>query len=171
MKIDLQLLDLVSEVESIVKEASSLPFSSKCSVDRDEVLEIMGNIRTLIPEEINQAVWINKERQKLITEAKKEAAEIVLQANKESERVRRECEVHVKNFTEDSEAAIKEYVESSKPMQQARLEAQDIVDKAEDMSNEIKLGAMEYAQDVLESVEFNLKNLLEEVINNRSELK
>ncbi len=171
MKIDLELLDLFAELEGIVKNASSLPFSQKCTVDRDEILAVISDIKALIPEEINQAVWINKERNKLKNEAKQEASSIVEQANKEADRIKREYSAEVENMKKDSEQAVKAYVESSEPMKKAEAHARDLVEKSETVAHEIRLGAIEYAEDVLSSVEYNLKNMLEEIVENKKELR
>lgn len=171
MKIDLELLDLFAELEEIVKNASTLPFSQKCTVDKEEIMAVVGDIKALIPEEVNQAVWINKERHKLINEAKQEASDIVEQAKKEADRVRREYTVEVESMKKDSEEAVKAYVESSEPMKKAEYQAKDLMEKSESIAHEIRLGAIEYAEDVLSSVEYNLKNILEEIAENKNELR
>lgn len=55
-------------------------------------------------------------------------------------------------------------------MTKADERAKEILEKAESVAKEIRLGAIEYAEDVLTSVEYNLKGILEEVERDRREL-
>lgn len=41
-----------------------MPFSSKCIVDKEEVLDIIKEIRLKLPDELKQAKWVKEERQK-----------------------------------------------------------------------------------------------------------
>ena len=88
MYVDLQVMDKFEDLESIIKNSSSIPFSHKCSIDREEVLELINSIKASLPEELKQAHWVNQERHKLINESKQEAADIVEQAKKEAERIK-----------------------------------------------------------------------------------
>lgn len=171
MKVDLEMIELFEELESIIKNASSLPFSShKCSVEREEVLNIINDIKVVIPEEVTQAVWINKERQKIISQAKQDAEEIILQAQKEAERIKAEYAKDVEDLKKNSEEVVKAYVEASDPVTLAEERAKAIIEKAERVATEIRIGSIEYAEDVLGSVEHNLRSVLEEVIRDKSQL-
>ncbi|MEF9990890.1 MAG: hypothetical protein RRZ84_00570 [Romboutsia sp.] len=171
MKIDLEMIELFEELESIVRNASSMPFSShKCSIEREEVLNIIGDIKAAIPEEVTQAVWINKERHKIISQAKQEAEEIIVQAQKEAERIQMEYAQNVEELKQNSEEVVKAYVEASDPVTLAEERAVQIIEKAERVATEIRLGSIEYAEDVLESIEHNLKNMLDEVVRDKGQL-
>ncbi|HSQ87753.1 hypothetical protein [Romboutsia sp.] len=170
MYVDLEMIELFEELESIINNASSIPFSQKSGIDKNEVLGIIGEIKVLIPEEVKQATWINKERHKIINDAKQEAAKLVDQANKEAERVREEYNDNIEELKKNSEDVIKAYVEASEPVVKAEQQAKDIIDRAERVANEIRLGSIEYADNILSSVEYNLKSVLEEVSRDRAEL-
>ena len=74
MKIDLEIMDLFQELEEIIENAPLKGLTRKSiSLDKEEVLNIISDIKSLMPEEVNQAIWINRERQRIITEAKTEA--------------------------------------------------------------------------------------------------
>ena len=77
MKIDLEIMDLFQELEEIIENAPLKGLTRKSiSLDKEEVLNIISDIKSLMPEEVNQAIWINRERQRIITEAKTEAEKI-----------------------------------------------------------------------------------------------
>ncbi len=170
MYVDLEMIELFEELESVVNNASSIPFSQKSGIDKSEVLGIIGEIKALIPEEVKQATWINKERHKIINDAKQEASELVAQANKEAERVRKEYNSNIEELKKNSEDVVKAYVEASEPVIQAEEQAKIIIDRAERVANEIRLGSIEYADNILSSVEYNLKSVLEEVARDKAEL-
>lgn len=170
MKVDLEMMELFEELESIITNASTIPFSHKCGIDKEEVLNIIKDIQALIPEEVTQAVWINKERIKIINSSKQEAAEIVEQAKKEAKRIQHELDKGAEELKQNSEEMVKAYVESSQPVVLAEQKAKEIVDKAERIATEIRLGSIEYAEDVLLSVEHNLRGMLDEVSRDRTQL-
>ena len=71
MKIDLEIMDLFKELEDVIENAPLKGLARKSiSLDKEEVLAIISDIKALMPEEVNQAIWINRERQRIITEAK-----------------------------------------------------------------------------------------------------
>ena len=170
MYVDLEMIELFEELESIINNASSIPFSQKSGIDKNEILGIIGEIKVLIPEEVKQATWINKERHKIISDAKQEASELVEQANKESERVRQEYNNNREELKKNSDEIVKALIEASEPVVQAEQQAKAIIDKAERVANEIRIGSIEYADNILSSVEYNLKSVLEEVARDKAEL-
>jgi len=49
-------------------------------VDKEEILEIIKEIRLKLPDDIKQAKWIKEERQRILLEAQKEANNIIKDA-------------------------------------------------------------------------------------------
>ena len=72
MYVDLEVMDRFEELECIISNASSIPFSHKSGIDKEEVLELINNINASLPEELKQAHWVNQERHKIINDSKKE---------------------------------------------------------------------------------------------------
>ena len=171
MYVDLEMMELFEELESMIKNASSIPFSHKSGIDKEEVLGIIGEIKAMIPEEVKQASWINTERNKIISEAKQEADQIREQAKRDAELIASENNNKMEEIKKNSEEIVKAYVEASEPVVKAEEKAQEIIAKAESVAREIKLGSIEYAEDVLGSVENSLKNLLQEVERDRHQLR
>ena len=54
--------------------------------------------------------------------------------------------------------------------QKIEEKANEMISRAELLAKEIRLGSIEYAEDVLTTVEHNLKSILQEVERNRIEL-
>jgi vacuolar-type H+-ATPase subunit H len=73
----LEILNLLEQLEDTIEEASKVPMSNKAIINKEEVLEIITEIRLNLPDEIKQAAWIKKERQRILEETQSEANKIL----------------------------------------------------------------------------------------------
>jgi hypothetical protein len=105
-------------------------------------------MRATIPEEIKQARWIVKERQEMLAEAKREAERIVKESRDEQARL-------------ISEETI---------VRQAERQAEEIIEEAHAREREIRLGAEDYADDILNTLEVNLSKFTQAVQRGRERL-
>ena len=48
MYVDLEVMDRFEELECIISNASSIPFSHKSGIDKEEVLELINNILNIL---------------------------------------------------------------------------------------------------------------------------
>ena len=168
MKIDLEIMDLFQELEEIIENAPLKGLTRKSiSLDKEEVLNIISDIKSLMPEEVNQAIWINRERQRIITEAKAEAEKIIAQANQEAQIKAKEGE----EFEENLKQQFDDIVESNEVVERAKERASQIINKAESYAVEIREGSLHYVEDVISCVEQNLIETLEIVKRNKEELR
>jgi len=145
----MDVLKLIDEIEDILENASSIPFSNKVMVDADELFEILREIRIKLPDEIKQASWIKEERQRILAEAQKDADTMLNEA----------------------ELKLKELVDENEITKKAKELAEEIIKKAQTNAKEIRIGALEYADNILQETQQNLKNLIELLNQNRQELK
>jgi vacuolar-type H+-ATPase subunit H len=105
-------------------------------------------MRATIPEEIKQARWIVKERQEMLAEAKREAERIVKEARERQEKLVSEEEI----------------------TKQAERAAEDIIEDARAREREIRLGAEDYADEILNTLEVNLTKFIGAVQRGRDRL-
>jgi F0F1-type ATP synthase membrane subunit b/b' len=146
----MDVLVLIDRLEELVEEARSFPgFGNTAMVDRDSAFDVIDQMRQTIPEELKQARWIVKERQAMLDEARSESDRIVKQAQEEAEKMTSEEEV----------------------LKRAEQRGTEIMEDARRREREIRLGAEDYADDVLASLEENLGRLLEAVQRGRSQLQ
>jgi cell division septum initiation protein DivIVA len=106
-------------------------------------------MRATIPEEIKQARWIVKERQEMLAEAKREADRIVEEARDKAERQASQQEV----------------------VKMAEKQASDLLDDARMREREVRLGAEDYADEVLGTLEVNLEKFTAAVRRGRERLQ
>ncbi|HZX20823.1 MAG TPA: ATPase [Clostridia bacterium] len=145
----MNVLKLLEELEDIVENCSSIPFVQKVLVDKGEILEIIKEIRINLPDEIKQAQWIKEERQRILAEAQQEADTISEEANK-----------HIMSMIEENEIT-----------KLANEQAEKIITQAQTNAKEMRLGAKDYVNGLLESVELDLADLINTIKENRNELE
>lgn len=145
----MEILSLLEALEDAIESGMSVPFSGKCMVDRDEVLELIQDIRLKLPDDIKQAKWITKERSRILAEAQQEADNII------------------KNAENRIASMVDEHEISRKAYEQAEV----IITNAKKNAREIRLGTREYADNILSKVEEILEDTLEVIKVNRNELK
>src|SRR5450759_3120668 len=103
----MDVLVLIDKLDDLVHGASTFPMTDKVMIDRDQIYELLDQMRSTIPEEIKQARWIVKERQEMLAEAKEEAERLVSEAQEECDRLAGEQEV-VKRAERQADDIIKD---------------------------------------------------------------
>lgn len=121
----------IQQLEELIMEAKSMPLSTSVLVNREEALELVQEMRAALPEEIKQARWVVKDREQLLTKARKDAEGIIQEALEEQHRMASQEEV-VKASMREAERLLDE----------ARGEARQIRHEAEDYMDQ-KLAAFE----------------------------
>jgi vacuolar-type H+-ATPase subunit H len=121
----------IQQLEELIVEAKSMPLSTSVLVNREEVLELIQETRAALPEEIKQARWVVKDREQLLTKARKDAESIIQQALEEQHRLASQEDV--------VKASIRE---AERILEEARAEARQIRHEAEDYMDQ-KLAGFE----------------------------
>jgi hypothetical protein len=114
----------LQQLEDLVRDAKSMPLSSSALLNREEVLELVAEMRESLPEEIKQARWVVKDREDLLAKARLEAEDEVDAAHQEQLRMARTEEVVARAHQE----AERIQHEADGDARKVRLEAEDYVD-------------------------------------------
>lgn len=120
----MELAARLERLEELIREAKSMPLSSSVLVNRDEVLEMIAELKEALPEEIKQARWIVRDRDELLGKARSEGERIVEQAHDEQLRMARKEDI-VARATTEADRVVAEGEERARLM---RSEAEDYVD-------------------------------------------
>lgn len=145
----MDVLNLIEELEDIIEAGTNVPFSGRVMIDKVEILEIIKDIRIRLPDEIKQASWIKEERQRILEEAQKDADTIMEQA----------------------EYRIEELVDQEEITRKASERADIMITNAKNNAKEIRLGSVDYADDLLLEQQEKLKELIILINENRKELR
>ena len=76
----MEIFTLLETLEETIENARKMPLTNKGIVDKDELLDLIKEIRIKLPEELKQAKWVKEERTRILIEAQKEADDIVKEA-------------------------------------------------------------------------------------------
>ena len=76
----MEIFTLLETIEDILEGSKEIPFTHKALVDKEELLEIIKEIRLKLPEELKQAKVIKEEHDRIISKAQEEANDIVKEA-------------------------------------------------------------------------------------------
>ena len=131
------ILKLLDELEEILDQSKAVPFSGRVSVDKDEIYDIITEIRLKMPNEIKQAKWVIEERNKILIDAQKEADEIIKSA----------------------EERLSKLVDENEVTKRAYEQASEIIESSKKTAKEMRIGANEYADNVLQVAEEHLKDM------------
>jgi cell division septum initiation protein DivIVA len=145
----MDILALVDRIEELVDDGRDVPMSSRRMVDAEKIYEIIDEVRAQYPDELKQARWIVKERQEMLEEAEKEANRILEESRDRAQALAGEQEI----------------------VKLAEEQAADILDNARAREREIRLGAEDYADEMLANLEVNLGKLLTAVQRGRDRLQ
>lgn len=159
----MEIFTLLEALEDILDKSRGIPFSDKCIVSKEEILDIIKEIRIKLPDELKQAKWIKEERERIIAEAQKDADDIV-----------KEAENRIISMIDEHEITKKAYDKKT-----------EIIADANEMYREITQGTNTYVDGILANIENNMmelgktlsgvemtiQNALETIQNNRKELK
>ena len=143
---DLNIFNVLDELDDMIDNSKRV--LGKVLINEEALLEYIDKIRTLLPEEIHQAKWLSKERERLLQDA-----------HQESERILAETQEEVKRMSDESEVA-----------RLAQESAEEIIAQAKRLSMEIKSGAADYADDILNRLENNISQSLTVISQARDEL-
>ncbi len=133
----MKVYDLLDEIEEIVDTATNMPLTGKIMVDPDELLEIVKEIRTELPQEMKHAHWLEGEQARIEHEARENYEMII----------------------EDAKNQAESMVNNHEIVNRAREKAESILSSTAEKSTELKLGTYEYVDGVL----FNFQEKLDEL--------
>src|SRR5580765_5922170 len=144
----MDVLVLIDKLDDLVHNAKALPLTDQVRIDREEIYDILDQMRATIPEEIKQARWIVKERQEMLAEAKRECDRLLGEAREQAVREASQTEI----------------------VKLAERQAQDIVDDARRQAREQRLEIEDWADGILSTLEVNLDKFLAAVKRGRERL-
>lgn len=138
-----ELLDMLFQ---IVDEAKNTPLArDKCTIERDQVLDLIDDIRAQFPVELAEAKKLLSTR-----------AEFIASARREADLIRNQAEERAKQILAEDEL-----------LAQARQRGNEMMQQAEERSRELKRAANEYCEDALRRTEEAVAEAYDEIKKSR----
>lgn len=164
----IKLMSLLEELEDLINSSSKMPFSEKGIIDLDVAQKIMEDIRLNLPRDIQQAKWLNSEKDRIISDAKREYNRMINEAKDQVEYL-----VNNNNITKDAQkradAVLKEAENHANYMKYRSYEYIDQL--LYDMQNDIASVGGSYIEPMTEYFNQMLNNINARVNQNRQEMK
>ena len=129
---------LLERLESQIATGTGVPRTRKVLVDKDAVLDLIDQLRVAVPEEVHAAKRINAEGERIIEKANEESARIAARAQEQAAYL-----IGERGLTETAEA-----------------EGRRMLDQAQRVADDVRLGADEYAAEILEGLESEVRKAL-----------
>jgi len=135
------LLDYLDQIEDILDASKSVPFSNKVSVEKERIYEVMNEIRLNLPAEIRHAQRIIEDHDKIIAEARVKSTGILKEAEDEAKLLTNEHEI----------------------FRRANEQATDVIEESKKNARDLRLNAMDYADEILEKTEGMIKETMDNI--------
>ena len=151
---------LVDRLEELVISGTRIPMTTKLLLDEEDLVRIIDQMRTSIPEEVREAQRILQERDAILEQGREKADHIVNLAQQQSDQMVSESSVLTR--AEQERQAI---------LEAAVAEAERLRQTAEADMARLRAEADGYALDVLRELERNLSAFQRTVANGVALLK
>lgn len=139
----IEITGLIGFLYEILEDGSKVPFSKKALVDVKDIITVLEEIEDTLPSDLRTAEWVLNEKDRILDEAKTEYD----RAKKEAEEM---MVVRVNNHDIVKEAKVK---------------AQEIISKAQTESKMVRLGARDYADNLISELESEIDHKNKEMLD------
>lgn len=136
--------DLIDELEEIIEDAGSIPLSGgKAIINKEEIFSLISQIRLNYPEDLKQAEYVRKERDRILADAEKEA----------------------RILTDEAKNKVAKMVDDSEIVRLAKQKAAEIIKEAQDMGNDHFNRAVEQANAAKDEKKMEIDKYQDEVLS------
>lgn len=133
--------EILVEIENMIEDSFQIPFSNRRMINQDKMIHLVDDMRNSLPQVLQEAARVVKEKEKIIEDARKEG-----------EKLKEQARVYAVSLV-DENAIVK----------QAEKRAEEIIAEAHQKAEEMEMSMAGYADNVLDHVENNLQKALQVV--------
>ena len=126
-------------------------YANKVSVDKDELMDLLEELRLSAPDEIRRYQKVITNRDDILNDAQKRAETMLSQAQAKTNQLLDESEIMQAAYTRAEEI-----------MRQANEEAQMLLDQANRESEELRRGALQYTNDLLADAKLHIQQAMKD---------
>ena len=134
------ILDYLEEIEDVLNESKTVPFSNKVSVDKGKIMDIIADIRLVMPKDIQTAQRVLNDQQRILDDARDRAQMMI----------------------DDAEEEVQRMISSHEIFRRASERADEIIMEAEREQRDRRLNAVDFAEGLLGEAELRLKEHISE---------
>ncbi|HCW05024.1 MAG TPA: ATPase [Clostridium sp.] len=138
----MDVIQLLEYLQEIIENAPKMPITGKVFIDKNEVLDIIDQIVNYLPDEFKKAQWVLSEKERILNEA-----------NKEYDAIKKE-----------TMEMMKKQVENHDITKEATAKAQELISLAQRDAKTIRLGARDYADEILCQLDKELELKVQQMV-------
>ena len=145
---------IIEEIEEYIDSCKPQALSkANIIVNKEEIEELLRELRMKTPEEIKRYQKILANKDAILADAQAKADAIIKEAN-----------IHTTELINEHEIMQQAYIQANEVVEAAAQQAQQILDNATIDANNIRMGAMQYTDDMLS----NLQNIIQHAIDSHT---
>jgi len=142
---------VIEEIEDYIDGCKTQTFNSaNIVVNKEQMEELLSELRTKIPEEIKRYQKIISNKEAILADAQTKADAIIAQA-----------QVKTDELVSEHQIMQQAYAQANEVVMIATKQAQEIMDNATNDANNIRMGAMQYTDDILKNLENAISHSME----------
>ncbi len=139
-KQEINIIELLEYLQDLVDNSPKVPMSGKTMIDKKEFLSVIDQIINYLPDQFKKAQWVMNERERILAEAKREYDSV----------------------KEETMQLMRQNIENHDIVKEAKIRAQEILASAKRDSKNIRVGARDYADEILSDLDREMeKNKME----------
>lgn len=168
----LKIFGIIAQIEQLVETAPrpKLGGNVKRIVDVEEIFDLLGDLKVVIPEDIRRANSVLIEADTIFENANENATEMLETAKKESEDIRQQADAYAEDMRVKAEREFEARVAEHEVYTEAVRRAEQLQAMAEENANIVFTGAKQYADEILFDLQRYLSEYQNMVEQNRAEL-
>ena len=144
----MDILYLVDRLENLISSSRKMPLVNQVILKESDILNIVDQMRTAIPEEVKQARRIIQDKERIFAQAQADATALLTRARQETERA-----MNREGLLRAAEDRSKELV------REAEERSKELVRQAEEHSEQLKNDADDYVAETLRALHDHLSNI------------
>ena len=145
---------IIEEIEEYIDSCKPQTLSkANIIVNKEEIEELLRELRMKTPEEIKRYQKILANKNAILADAQAKADAIIKEAN-----------IHTNELINEHEIMQQAYIQANELVEAAAQQAQQILDNATIDANNIRMGAMQYTDDMLG----NLQNIIQHAMDSHA---
>lgn len=127
----MDVIKLLEYLQEIIESSSKIPVTGKTVINKKEILDIINQIVSHLPDEFKKAQWICDEKERILMDVRNQA----------------------KLIEEESIDKIRRKIEKQDLVREAQSRAEEIIASAQRDAKIMRLGARDYADEILSQLD------------------
>lgn len=132
---EMNVIDLLQYLQDLLESSARMPITGKNIIDKKEFNEVIEQIISYIPDQLKKAQWVMSEKERILSDAQKEYDSV----------------------KKETIELMREKVENHDVVKEAKIRASEIVALAQRDAKAIRLGARDYANDILVALDTEIE--------------